>query len=114
MIELVVEQVDSEESEQEDNEDVSDEGEVTCTVHALADYSNPQTIKASGLLKRQLVTVLIDTSSTNNFLDEGIAQKLSTHVEHCEPFEVKLANGGTLTCKSMSSNVKLIVQDKEL
>jgi hypothetical protein len=31
MIEPVVEQVDSEESEQEDNDDVGDEGEVTCT-----------------------------------------------------------------------------------
>jgi hypothetical protein len=58
--------------------------------------------------------VLIDTGSTNNFLDEGIAQKLSIHVEHCEPFEVKLVDGGTLTCKSKSSNVKLIVQDHKL
>jgi hypothetical protein len=58
--------------------------------------------------------MLIDTSSTNNFLAEGIGQKLSIHVEHCEPFEVKLADGGTLTCKSKSSNVKLIVQDHKL
>ena len=114
MIELVVEQVDSEESEQEDNNDVGDEGEVTCIVHALADYSNLQTMKVSGLLKCQPVTVFIDTSSTNNFLNEGMIQKLSIHVEHYEPFEVKLADGGTLTCKSKSSNVKLIVQDHEL
>jgi hypothetical protein len=82
MIEPMVEQVDSEESEQEDNDDVGDEGEVTCIVHALADYSNPQTMKVSGIFKRHPVTVLIDTGSTNNFLDEGIAQKLSIHVEH--------------------------------
>jgi hypothetical protein len=52
MIEPMVEQVYNEESEQEDNDDVGDEGEVTCTVHALAGYSNPQTMKVSGILKR--------------------------------------------------------------
>jgi hypothetical protein len=32
-------------------------------------------------------------------------------VEPCEQFEAKLANGGTLTCKSKCSNIKLVVQD---
>jgi predicted aspartyl protease len=82
----------------------------------LPGYSNPQTMKVNGLLKRQPVTVLIDTGCTNNFLDEGIAQRLVIHVENCEPFEVKIVDGGTLTCKNKSSNVKLIVQlqDHEL
>jgi len=77
----------------------------------LAGYSNPQTMKVNGLLKRQQVTILIDTGSTNNFLDENIAKKLSIPMEDCEPFEVTLADGGILTCKSKCSNVKLTIQD---
>lgn len=60
------------------------------------------------------VMVLIDIGNTNNFLDEGIAQKLSMPMEPCERFEIKLAYGSTLTCKSKCSNVKLVVQDPEL
>ncbi|RWV82988.1 hypothetical protein GW17_00055469, partial [Ensete ventricosum] len=41
---------------------------VDYVVHALDDYSNPQTMKVGGLLKQQLITILIDMSSTNNFL----------------------------------------------
>jgi len=82
---------------------------VTYTVHALAGYSNPQTMKVNGLLNRQQVIVLIDTGSTNNFLDESIANKFSITTEDCEPFEVTLADEGTLTCKSKYSNVKLAV-----
>jgi hypothetical protein len=96
MIEPLAKQFDSEESEQEDNDNVGGECGVTCTVHG---YSNPQTMKVKGLLKRQPVTVLIDTGCTNNFLDEGIAQRLMIHVENREPFEVKIVDGGTLTCK---------------
>jgi hypothetical protein len=110
VIESVVEQVDSEESKQEDNDDVGDVGEVTCIVHALVGYSNPQTMKVSGILKSQPVTELIDTGSTNNFLDEGIAQKLSIHVEHCEPFEVKLADGGTSLAKVSDKRRMLHIQ----
>jgi hypothetical protein len=114
MIEPMVPEIHSDESEHEDNTLDTNEDEVTYTVHALAVYSNPQTMKVSGFLKCQPVTMLIDTGSTNNFLDEGIAKKLSVLVEPCEQFEVKLVDGGTLTCKSKCSNVKLVVQDQEL
>jgi len=71
-------------------------------------------MKVNGFLKHQQVTILIDTGNTNNFIDESIAQNFSISTEDCEPFEVTLADGGTLTCKSKCSNVKLAVQDLEL
>lgn len=114
MVEQLVLRVDNDESEQEETDGIDDEGKVTYIVYALSGYSNPQTMKASGLLKRQPVTMLIDTGSTNNFIDEGIAQRLSVPVECCKQFEVKLADGGTLSCQSKCSNVKLIMKDQEL
>jgi hypothetical protein len=41
------------------------------------------------------------------------AQRLSNLPERCEQFEVKLANGRTLTCQHKCLNVKLVVQDQE-
>jgi hypothetical protein len=76
------------------------------TVHALANYFNLQTMKVSGYLKYQPVTVLIDTGSANNFVDEDIAKRLSDPVKSCDQLEVKLADG--------CSSAKLVVQDQEL
>jgi hypothetical protein len=38
-------------------------------------------MKVNGFLRRHEVTILIDTNSTNNFLDESIAQKFSMPTE---------------------------------
>jgi len=115
MVEQIAPKMDSDKAAQEDDEPIGgDNGEVTYTVHAMTGYSNPQTMKVNGLLKRQQVTILIDIDSTNNLFDENIAQRFSIPLEDCVPFDVTLADEGTLTCKSKYSNVKLAVQDLEL
>jgi predicted aspartyl protease len=114
-VEQMEQEVDSGKVVREDDEPIGgDDDEVTYIVHALVDYSHPQTMKVNGFLKCQQVTILIDTGSTNNFLDESIAQNFSIPTEDCEPFEVTLVDGGTFTCNSKCSNVKLAVQDLEL
>jgi hypothetical protein len=114
MVEQMALEMDSDKAAQEDDEPIGgDNDEVTYTIHALASCSNPQTMKVNGLLKRQQVTVLIDIDSTDNFLNASIAQRFSIPTKDCEPFDVTL-DGGTLTCKSKCSNVKLAVQDLEL
>ncbi|RWV92798.1 hypothetical protein GW17_00044793 [Ensete ventricosum] len=50
-------------------------------VHALAGYSNPQTMKVGGLLKQQPITVLIDTGSRNNFLNSKVASCMMLQIE---------------------------------
>ncbi|RWV81298.1 hypothetical protein GW17_00057298, partial [Ensete ventricosum] len=50
-------------------------------VHALAGYSNTQMIKVGGLLKQQLITILIDMGSTNNFLNSKVAACLVLQIE---------------------------------
>lgn len=84
--------MDNEESDSEDKGAYGNEDEVAYTVHALAGYSNPQTMIINGFLKYQPVIVLIDLGSTNYILDEGICKRLSILVEHCEQFKVKLTD----------------------
>ncbi|KAJ8472206.1 hypothetical protein OPV22_026549 [Ensete ventricosum] len=50
-------------------------------VHALAGYSNPQMVKVGGLLKQQPITDLIDTGSTNNFLNSKVATCLVLQIK---------------------------------
>ena len=51
------------------------------TMHTLADYSNPQTMEVGETLEHQPVIVLIDTSSTNNFMDSETVDQLAHHNE---------------------------------
>ena len=101
MIEPVEEEVIEhlEESLEHEEEDMEEEPQPTdITVHALAGYSNPQTMKVEGLLKQQPITVLIDTGSTNNFLNSKVAAWMALHIEGYSKFDVKVADGRILKC----------------
>ncbi|RWV82444.1 hypothetical protein BHE74_00008002 [Ensete ventricosum] len=59
------------ESKKEDTEE--DPQPTVSTVHALADYANPQTMKIGGFLNYKTITILINTGSTNNFMNSKVA-----------------------------------------
>ncbi|RWV84249.1 hypothetical protein GW17_00054045 [Ensete ventricosum] len=75
-------------------------------VHALAGYSNPQMMKGGGLLKQQLIIVLIDMGSTNNFLNSKVAVHLVLQIEGCNKFDVKVANDRIFNCDQRCPRVK--------
>jgi hypothetical protein len=63
------EEEEQEPSQDEDIEDISSE-EMTPTIswHALAGIITPQTLKIKGYIKKKKAIVLIDYSSTHNFI----------------------------------------------
>ncbi|RWW30002.1 hypothetical protein GW17_00005446 [Ensete ventricosum] len=62
-------------------------------VHVLVGYSNPQTMEVGGLLKQQLIIVLIDTGSINNFLNNKVAARMALQIEGCNKFDIKVIDG---------------------
>ncbi|RWW00590.1 hypothetical protein GW17_00036441 [Ensete ventricosum] len=64
-----------------------------CMVHALVGYVNPQAMKIRGFLKKQPVTILINTGSTNNFMDNKVAAQSMHQIEDCSTSDVKVADG---------------------
>lgn len=99
-------EIDGREFESDAEESGNAEDIMAVTVHALVSYSNTQTIRFSGYLKCQPITISIDTSSTNNFLDEGVSKRLSIPVDPCDQLKEKLADRITLTCQGKYSRVK--------
>ncbi|RWV77123.1 hypothetical protein GW17_00062096 [Ensete ventricosum] len=87
---------------------------VDYAVHALDGYSNPQMMKVGGLLKQQPITVLIDTGSTNNFLNSKVAAHLALQIDGCKKFDIKIADGRILNCDQRCLQVKLLLQDQEV
>ncbi|RZR73186.1 hypothetical protein BHM03_00021235 [Ensete ventricosum] len=43
------------------------------TIHALAGYTNSQSLKVNEFFEHQSITILIDIGSTNNFMDSKVA-----------------------------------------
>ena len=112
MIELVKEEVIEylEESLDNKEEDAKEEPQLTeVMVHALAGYSNPQTMKVEGLLKQQSITILIDTGSTNNFLDSKVAVRMALSIDYYGRFDVKFTNGWILKCDRRHPWEKLLL-----
>ncbi|URE04495.1 hypothetical protein MUK42_34010 [Musa troglodytarum] len=99
---------DMEEEVQEHEEEVTDEEQqpIDITMHALAGYANPQTMKVGGFLKQQPITILIDTGSTNNFMNSKVAVQMALPIENCSRLDVKIADGRILKCDRSSLNVE--------
>ncbi|RZR83922.1 hypothetical protein BHM03_00010638 [Ensete ventricosum] len=95
----------------EHEEEVTDEEQqsIDITMHTLAIYANPQTMKVGGLLKQQLITVLIDTRSTNNFMNNKVAVQMALLIEDCSKFDVTVTNGRILKCDRRCPWVKLLL-----
>ncbi|RZR95543.1 hypothetical protein BHM03_00024398 [Ensete ventricosum] len=87
---------------------------VDYAMHALAGYSNPQTMKVGGPLKQQPITVLIDTGSTNNFLNSKVVARLVLQIEGCKKYDVKVTDSRILNCDQRCPRVKLLLQDQEV
>ncbi|RWW70473.1 hypothetical protein BHE74_00021850 [Ensete ventricosum] len=101
---------DVEEEIQKHEEEVTDEEQqlVDFTMHTIVGYANPQTMKVGGLLKQQPITVLIDTTSTNNFMNSKVAAQLMLQNEDCSRLNVEVIDGQILKCDKRYPQVKLL------
>ena len=111
-VEVIEHPKESLEHEEEDAEEEPQPTEVT--VHAIAGYSNPQTMKVGGLLKQQPITVLIETGSTNNFQNSKVAVYMNLPIENCSRFVIKVVDGWILNCDRRCPQEKLLLQDQEI
>ncbi|RWW84880.1 hypothetical protein BHE74_00006490 [Ensete ventricosum] len=71
-------------------------------------------MKIEVFLKHQPVTILIDTGSTNNFVDNKVAARLTLQIKDCSRFDVKVADGQILNCNRKCLRVKLVLQGQEI
>ncbi|RWW88729.1 hypothetical protein BHE74_00002383 [Ensete ventricosum] len=105
-----------EEEVQKHEEEVADEEQqpVDFTMHTLTGYANPQTMKVEGLLKQQPITILIDTTSTNNIMNNKVATQLMLKNEVCIKLDVEITDDQILKCNKRCPQVKLLRQDQEI
>ncbi|RRT51990.1 hypothetical protein B296_00034542 [Ensete ventricosum] len=71
-------------------------------------------MKIRGFLKQQPITILIDTGSTNNLMNNKVATWMTLQIEECSRFNVKVADGRILKCDRKCPWVKLTLQGQEI
>ncbi|KAH9295126.1 hypothetical protein KI387_038714, partial [Taxus chinensis] len=79
-------------------EEESGDPQPTISCHALSGISTPQTLQVVGYIKKQKVTILIDSGSTHNFINHKLAARLNCFIYPAPEFQVMIADGGTVQC----------------
>ena len=80
------------------------------TLYALLGSPSSSTMRVLGRINHQELVILIDTSSTHNFLDTSIWMLLKLPISVEESFEVKIANGVLVQTKGACHAVQLKFQ----
>jgi predicted aspartyl protease len=63
---------------------------------AITGIAQPQTLKLKGQIKKQNVTILVDTGSTHNFIDVNVAKNLNLFVYPTVDIRVMVADDKNL------------------
>ncbi|MCH89207.1 retrotransposon-derived protein PEG10-like [Trifolium medium] len=79
------------------------------SLHALMGHSIPQTLRVLGHIQHQPISVLIDSGSTHNFVQDRIIKQLGLVTEPAHSFQVLVGNGDQLQCSALCPQVPLLL-----
>ncbi|KAJ8622222.1 hypothetical protein MRB53_030751 [Persea americana] len=82
--------------------------------HAMAGATHPRTLRLQGVLKNWEVTVLIDSGSTHNFIDQSIVYSLGLPVVRDRTFQVMVGNRETISCSGRCLSLTLGIQNQHV
>lgn len=86
------------------------EDEPLISLHALAGYNGPKTMRLMCTIGKRQLVILIDSGSTHNFVDQKIVEALQLAVIPVDKFWVKVANGEKLCYNERYENVPIMIQ----
>ncbi|KAJ0970323.1 hypothetical protein J5N97_023200 [Dioscorea zingiberensis] len=89
-------------------EDLTEAHEAPCiSFHALTGHLVPSTLKLAGTILGHAVVVLIDSGSTNNFIQARLASHLGLTVQPSPHLRVTVGNGDSVDCSGACFQVPL-------
>ena len=99
----------------EDSTDVvasapNEENNPVISLHALTGTTAYQTMRVQGKIKNQLISILVDTGSTHNFVDQQAIKRTGARLHDVPSFIVTVANGDKLQVQKGCSDLIWEVQ----
>jgi len=70
-------------------------------------HTIPQTLRVSGRIGKQPVSVLVDSGSTHNFIQDWVAKQVGLPLQPAHTFQVLVGNGEELQCTSICQQLSL-------
>lgn len=80
------------------------------SIQALVGSNMSKTIRFPRSIKRRRVFILIDSESTNSFIDEQLAQSLNCRMERIKPTTVTVAGGEKLISEAICNPITWVIQ----
>jgi len=87
---------------------------MTISCNALVGITTPQTLNIEGYIKKKKGIVMIDLSSTHNFIHCKIAKELNLFLYPSSKCQVMVANGGTINFSRKCHNIMLTMGEYAL
>lgn len=84
--------------------------EAEITLYALVGSPTPRTMRVKGKIIRECLIILLDSSSSHNFIDAAIATKLQIPIDTSQILEVEVANGEIIKTKGLCKDVLVVIQ----
>ena len=69
------------------------------------------TFRVTAAVNKRPLSILIDTGSTHNFLDERMAARLGYPIIQIPPFSITVADGGQLSCDKKAESLTWSLQN---
>ncbi|KAA8539824.1 hypothetical protein F0562_026516 [Nyssa sinensis] len=91
-----------------EKEDVQEELQIS--VHALSGSLSYKTMRIKEKVKKNVVTILIDSGSTHNFLDPTMAKRTGASIQFTNPLAVVVADGTKLQSKAVVKDFQWVMQ----
>lgn len=80
---------------------MEEEGAIEISLQALSSTFNPRTLQLRGKVKGRDLTILIDSGSTHNFVQDNVAYKLEVGLQPLPEFKLFIGSGEYLVCREV-------------
>lgn len=93
----------SESTQDRDNEECQPEEHMVMSIssEAVNGLTAKRSMRFLGVMKTVEVLILIDSGSTDSFINQTTVSKLGMHVVPTTPLQVQMANGARVSCTSL-------------
>ncbi|KAG8367223.1 hypothetical protein BUALT_Bualt16G0050300 [Buddleja alternifolia] len=75
--------------------------DMTISINAIYGNSDLNTLRIKGWVKHSSIQILIDSGSTDCFLDETVATNLGCHIEFTNPMLISVADGNKMVSRTI-------------
>jgi len=80
------------------------------SLNAISGSLGAKSMRLLGFLLQHRVSILVDSGSSHNFLDQSLLLKVPLSLEPTNRLQVNIADGTTIPCSGMASSVSLRIQ----